>query len=302
MSVAVGIAAGIVPPPPPPPPPEPKGPVQPPVDLGPQGPGDFPPGPLESGWELVHTIIVPFNPKASRATLQKKDAGGGPPGSKPGPKAPKLIRSAPPRTFTSAKGVKTVPMGPASDKKTLRIKERWVDKEANLNIWVIDIDPSRMVYEDGTTWKIHALHRNSTSIYNDGGPNGREIKPIPAEPVDPNSPEPPVEEKKKLSHIGPDRDKEFEKRKESNASDSTAAPAAADSAKGAKGAPALKGAPAPNVAHPANQEKRPLSKEEQVQQLKETIGNLQTSEKFKNVPKKDRDQLNKLLGPGAKKQ
>jgi hypothetical protein len=262
--------------------PPPKGPDEGPKPPPPTGPDELPPGPLNDTWEFVSVIYIPLDPGATRATLQKKDASGvtGVPGmKKPVTRTPpKVIRSTPPaRVRTPAPGG-VVPV--ATDKKTLRPTDHWVDEDAKINIWVIEVTPDRFIYEDSTQpGRTFALARKTTSIYQKGTNGESRLNKVETE-TDLANPE-----EKPESHffpVEPDRERTFRERKSVPAG-------AAVLTTGGKSLP-------PNAAHPSQAGGRPLSQEEQMKKLQDTMSTLKNNKDFQKAPKADREKLQQLLG------
>jgi len=82
--------------------------------------------------------------------------------------------------------------------------------------------------------------------------------------------------------VEPDRDKIFRERKSVPAG-------AAVLTTGAK-------AVAPNATHPSQAGARPLSQEEQLKKLQDTMSTLKNNKEFQKTPKADREKLQQLLG------
>jgi hypothetical protein len=244
---------------------------------------ELPPGPLNDTWEFVSVIHIALDPTATRATLQKKDAAVGPGVTgmrRPLTRTPpKVIRSnQPPRVRAPAQGG-AVPV--ATDKKTLRPTDHWVDEEAKINVWVIEVTQDRFIYEDATQpGRTFALARKMTKIYHPGTNGESRLNKVETE-TDPANPE-----EKPESHffpVAPDRDKIFRERK------SVPGGASVLTTGG-------KGVAAPNATHPSQAGARPLSQEEQLKKLQDTMSNLKNNEKFQKAPKADREKLQQLLG------
>jgi hypothetical protein len=274
-----------------------------------KGPGDDPPpppvddegltpGPLADKWDYVVFMGNSDNPWA---ILQKKDGAVSNPGLKSPlrgtTRAPTTLRSTP-TTRPMQKGGKNIAMMP-TDKKTLRPFDEWSDEEAKLHIWVSEITPEKLVYlDENGGFNRYALVRPTTSIYGEKG----ELKPK-EDPEDPNNPGAKEAEEKKEVHFVTDPEIRKQKydamlMKKASGKISPAAKAGDPTGPASKSglpisASRLPGA-LPNAQHPANTGARPPSAEE-AQQLKEAMGKIQSSDKFKKASKKEREALEALM-------
>jgi hypothetical protein len=256
-------------------------------DAPPGGPDDLPPGPLNDNWELSMCLVT-GDPLKNYCVISKKDpasqAGGAP---KSGPAGPK-ISSRVVRPQVRVPGAKTqrVPgQGAPSDSKMLRVKDPWFDEDLKINIWVVDIQMNRMVYEDATNWRQYALVKKTSSIYTTTKDGSTSLKKVEEPAPDPNNPDPKPEKHFFTDPI--DRDSMFEKRKEAGAKAAAATP-------GPARPPGASRAPGPS--------NRPPSADE-LKKAGQAIGELKNNVNFKKelnkLSEKDRRML-ETLG-GAKK-
>jgi hypothetical protein len=285
-------------------PPPPPAPITPGPESGSKGPeqlpveGELPPGPLNDEWEFVFAIIVPGDPSFNVASLAKKDpaAAAGGAVKKAGARVPRVIRSpAPGRTVRPQ--VPGAPAAPA-DKKSLQNRSHWKDDDLKIDVWVEDITLKEFVYSDSSQpGRLFALPRKTSDIYDK--PKGDTLASGPArlktvKEEDPQNPDAKTENEKHFFIDPPDREKEFENRK--NAKSTPAAPG------GALGPGKTPPRPtSPNAAHAANADKRPKSTEEQLKELGKLSGEIEKSEKFKKMPRAQQEQFRAALKPGGKK-
>src|SRR6266540_2342373 len=256
--------------------------------------GELPPGPLNDEWEFIFAIIVPGDPAYNVASLAKKDpaaAAAGGAVKKAGARVPRVIRSpAPGRTVRPQ-----VPGAPAAptDKKSLKNRTRWKDDDLKIDVWVEDITLKEFVYSDSSQpGRLFALKRKTSDIYEKPKGETPALKTVKEE--DPQNPDAKTENEKHFLPEPPDREKEFENRK--NAKSTPAAP-------GGTLGPGMTPPrpPGSNAAHAANDDKRPKSTEEQLKELGKLSGEIEKSEKFKKMPRAQQEQFRAALKPGGKK-
>ncbi len=291
LSVAMtGAARLLVPPPvPPPPPPVDATAKKEAVEVGPDGSGELPPGPLENTWEYVQCFVVPSDRYRSQATLHKKDPAAASLPGVPGKKAVQKISSRTARPTVAGRSTRLPIPGAAAqgDSKTLRVQDIWKDDDQGFWIRVIDITEVHFIYEEKSQkGRRFALKRTKLDIGDGSKLSGQK---------DEGEGENPPDKKPMFSLTPPNRDKNFETWGEFEGI--AASPATSATLPGAT----QPGAVRPGGTGPAASPKRPLSQEEQVKQAGEAMKSLQSNKEYLKVPKEKRDELEKLLGPAGKK-
>ena len=257
--------------------------------------GALPPGVLDTGWKFSQVIITP-DPAGCYATLQKKDpnAAAGIAGAGVGPKKAGLPRLTNKVTVQAkSKGAKALTGGipTAGDKKVVRPKDHWVDVDAGIDVWIVEITRDKLTYEDANLpGRLFALRIEKEPYVTRAADGALKIEGQQEEP-DPNAP-PPV--KPLFFHFTPpDRDKEFENRRLTKVQAGT----------GLITVPGATGPTAPGasgLAAPGARGGKPLSTAESLKQLKDfekTVKGLEQNEKFlKGTTPAQREQLKGLLG------